>query len=55
VEDFDKAQRQSDRIKDELKNMRHILEKIIETHRVGGGIEYVPKTSQTRAKDRSSE
>jgi hypothetical protein len=43
---FEESQHEEDRIQDELANIRNLLEKIIETQRVGRGIELVPTTSQ---------
>jgi hypothetical protein len=53
--DFDEAQRQMDRMQDELADMRQLLKQIRETQRVDRGIESIPVASQTRAKAGSSE
>jgi hypothetical protein len=42
---FDEAQRQRDKMQDELAYMRWLLEQIIETQRADKGIELVPTTS----------
>jgi hypothetical protein len=42
-------------MQDEMADMRQLLKKIRETKRVNRGIESIPTTSQTEAKDGSSE